>query len=877
MPLRFRIGARLAVGLLWAGLGAAARATEPAAGPPAGAVTRAPTVLQAVDAVHPPGRETEEATVVLSLLVGPDGAVEDAQVHQSADPAFDAAALTAAQALRFQPGEIDGVPARVRILYRVAFVQRAVVPATPPPPPLRGVLVDRDSGAPLADVTVILDDTQFTRTDAEGRWAFGVAPPGVHRILFQSPDFLPVEIEETVVAGKSLEVRTGVSLVLPEADGTIVITARAVRREAVATTIDAAEARSAPGTQGDVLRVVENLPGVGRSGLGTGALVVWGAAPEDTGVYIDGVRVPRLYHDGGLRSVLGSDLVQSVELVPGGYGARWGRGVGGLVVVQTVDAPEDTAAVVAVDAYDAAATLRQPLGDRAHIALAARRSHLGPLLEQVAPGVGDFFPIPRYADGQARIGARLDADTTLDLTGLFSQDRTRRTAPNPDPAREASEERALSFQRAYLRFSRGAGGPTTTQALLFIGADQRADAAAWGPVLTRVEADGRLGGGRASLRQRATDSLTLEAGVDAEVVQTEVVREGSLGLPAREGDVRVFGQPPPDQIAADRTTVTTLNAAAWGEGVLGLFDERLLLNGGLRLDPNARAVALAAPPQGDNPTHGLFREDFAVEPRLSVRFAPSAAVSVLAAAGRYTQQPQATDLSPAFGTPALGALRGEHLVLGTSLRPQPAFLLELTGYYTETDGIALRNPAPQPARAEALVDTGQGRAYGVQMLARLEPAGRVSGWLSSTLGAAERRIDPDADWRPSDFDQRHVTTALATVSLPAAFEVGVRARVASGLPRTPVVGALYDSRRDLHHPLFGAQNADRLPTFFQADLRVARRFTLRRSSLEATLDIQNLTNHVNVEEYIFNADYTARGGIRGLPILPVVGLRWSVP
>ena len=53
-----------------------------------------------------------------------------------------------------------------------------------------------------------------------------------------------------------------------------------------------------------MLKVVENLPGVARSAAGSGTLVVWGSAPQDTRVYVTGVHVPRLYHDGGYRSIV---------------------------------------------------------------------------------------------------------------------------------------------------------------------------------------------------------------------------------------------------------------------------------------------------------------------------------------------------------------------------------------------------------------------------------------------------------------------------------------------------------------------------------------------------------------------------------------------
>ena len=158
---------------------------------------------------------------------------------------------------------------------------------------------------------------------------------------------------------------------------------------------------------------------------------------------------------------------------------------------------------------------------------------------------------------------------------------------------------------------------------------------------------------------------------------------------------------------------------------------------------------------------------------------------------------------------------------------------------------------------------------------RLDPTKGAYGWLSYTLSWAQRRNTPDADWRPSDYDQRHVLTALAGYNLPLGFDVGVRVRVATGFPRTEVTGSFYDVRRDLYQPLFGAQNQLRLPTFFQADLRLAKGFHVARHTIDLSLEVQNVTNQKNAEEFIYNADYSQRGTIRGLPILPVLGLRWS--
>jgi len=121
-----------------------------------------------------------------------------------------------------------------------------------------------------------------------------------------------------------------------------------------------------------------------------------------------------------------------------------------------------------------------------------------------------------------------------------------------------------------------------------------------------------------------------------------------------------------------------------------------------------------------------------------------------------------------------------------------------------------------------------------------------------------------------------VLTGIGTWDLGKGFDVGARVRFATGFPRTPVERALYDARRDAYTPVFGPKNSDRIPAFFQVDLRGSKRFTLPRGELEAYLEVQNVTNRENPEEIVYSASYRNKGFITGLPILPVIGAKWSL-
>jgi len=128
-------------------------------------------------------------------------------------------------------------------------------------------------------------------------------------------------------------------------------------------------------------------------------------------------------------------------------------------------------------------------------------------------------------------------------------------------------------------------------------------------------------------------------------------------------------------------------------------------------------------------------------------------------------------------------------------------------------------------------------------------------------------------WRAFDSDQTHVLTVVASYEPGLGFELGARFRVTSGFPRTPVVGAFYDARRNVYEPDFGAQNSARIPPFVSLDLRAAKRFDFGRVKLELYLDVQNVTNKKNAEDLVYSYDYKKQSTISGLPILPVLGAR----
>src|SRR5262249_29313111 len=152
----------------------------------------------------------------------------------------------------------------------------------------------------------------------------------------------------------------------------------------------------------------------------------------------------------------------------------------------------------------------------------------------------------------------LGKDEQLTVLGLVSDDKLDRTIPSDDPSAVRKEKTHTGFWRALAEykqlFSDGASFVVTPS----IGADTSEVVSSFGAVPTEIHTKSGRYAVRGAYRRKAGANTTMQIGADALMTYTEVRRFGSITLPAREGDITVFGQPPGDQVNADDWTVTEL-------------------------------------------------------------------------------------------------------------------------------------------------------------------------------------------------------------------------------------------------------------------------------------------------------------------------------
>jgi hypothetical protein len=58
---------------------------------------------------------------------------------------------------------------------------------------------------------------------------------------------------------------------------------------------------------------------------------------------------------------------------------------------------------------------------------------------------------------------------------------------------------------------------------------------------------------------------------------------------------------------------------------------------------------------------------------------------------------------------------------------------------------------------------------------------------------------------------------------------------------------------------------------------VQRSFAVGPGTLAGYVELQNLSNRANAEEFVYSADFQQQRYLTSLPLLAIAGLRWELP
>jgi hypothetical protein len=738
-------------------------------------------------------------------------------------------------------------------------------------------VIDAATREPVAGavITVVRTASQaeISASDESGLALLSLLP-GDYNLEVSAAWLATTSLSLTVVAGNPISMDIMVDDDESKVQGEVIEIRALAPTETGQSKVSATLAKIVPGG-GDALKVVQGLPSVSRPPAGSADLIVWGAAPRDTRVFLDGVPVPSLYHFGGYRSALGNAFIESVTLSPAGFAAQRGGAIGGVIDVEQKSAKKAPRLLITADILDVGASAGGRLG-RSTVAVAGRSSVLGPLISAIADTekLGANLPLPSWSDAQLLVSGNIGR-SQLQWWAIASRDALARVLPSTDPSTKVTDDVQREFVRSAL--SMQTRQPNYQHELMvWFGLDRLHSSLLVGETLAARTERTISAGARASERMSLTSRLDLTLGGDVESAWSSLSRQGSLSIPAREGDPRIFGQPPGDDYNQDRWSAGTVNAAAFA--TLFAATQRWTSEASMRAEAWILTASRSTPNIATTPAVAYQDVNLSLSPRLSIKALLGTVagnqVQARVQLGRYLQARNPDDTSAVFGTPSLGTEKAWHATAGVQTQWR-MLRWELSVYGRLLDQLVVRDETPTPRLAQVLTQQGSGKVIGAQLTARLIQWHNVEGWVSYGLSRSTRRDSSSGRLRPFDHDQTH-NASLVLGWTGDKWSAGTRLRMASGEPRTSVVGAFFDARSGRFQPRRGLQNDVRLPWFFACDLRVERKISIKGADINGYLELQNVGNRRNAEEIVYSADLTTKSYLQGLPMLALLGLRYEV-
>jgi outer membrane receptor protein involved in Fe transport len=215
--------------------------------------------------------------------------------------------------------------------------------------------------------------------------------------------------------------------------------------------VPVAQVKAIPSLLGevDVLKALQLMPGIQSGGEGSSGLYVRGGGPDQNLILLDGVPVYNASHLFGFFSVFNADAINNIELLKGGFPARYGGRVSSVIDISMKEGNmqqfhgEGSIGIVA-----SRLTLEGPIfKDRTSFIISARRTYIDLLMRPFiaaanAASTQNVVPGYYFYDVNAKINHRISANDRIYLSVFVGDDKFYVTSEDKEDYNSTSQQKS---------------------------------------------------------------------------------------------------------------------------------------------------------------------------------------------------------------------------------------------------------------------------------------------------------------------------------------------------------------------------------------------------------------------------------------------------
>ncbi len=742
---------------------------------------------------------------------------------------------------------------------------------------IKGRVLDHATKEPLAGVNIEVLDTRFgAASDNNGFYVITDVPVGNCQIrisyigyeaqiqtdIIVRPDrttYYNAELKESLIEADAISVSAG--YFNNTADHPLSLT-----------NFSAEEIRRAPGSAGDVSRIIYGLASVAKVNDTKNSLIVRGGSALENSFYIDNIEISNINHfpeqgsSGGPIGMINVDLIKDVNFYTGGFSADYGDRLSSVMELQFREGDRDRFnGQLDFGLGGVGGVAEGPmLNQKGSWLVAARRSYL----DLIVGAIGETnSAVPQYSDIQLKMVYDPSPYHRLTVIGITGWDEI---SLNPADAVENEQNMYNDFSLWQNTFGLDWRYLWAREGYSNISISHAFTKYTFGLKETRYFAD--TGNEKTLLDQSSNEQEFRLRNVNHYNVNRSLKFDFGLEFKYLLADFNNYYGPYYDFLG-NPTPALSVTGKSSGYKLHGFFSlmwqpfTRLSVTPGLRLG------------------HFTYNNQTHISPRLSVSYQVLDNTSLNFSSGIYYQNLPLVLLAQNEANKQIKDPRATHFVVGVS-----HLLTENTQLTVEAYNKDYQDMPVDPAQPDLflmdevyqtglflthgpLQDGGRANARGIEVMVQKKLAESVYGMVSASYFRSTYE-DISGKVRDRVYDNRLTFNIEGGYKPSKEWEFSMRWIYAGGAPYTPLdEQASAAARRGIYDSEL--INEARLPDYHSLNLRVDRRFFFSRSNIVLYLSVWNVYGRENISGYSWNAITNQKDANTQWSTLPILGVEYE--